>query len=246
VVPHPHRPILRSYQARDGEPTVSRTLKNQCHDLQRAIEGFFEDLLVGVTAREDSRAFGAMVEKQITSNWESICKELKVEPLEIPGRRTIFDCAFSDGGFIYGLDVKTKDLDATSYSDGGICAVGNLLKFLANDNGVFLIVEVGHKKSQTKKDSRDIEYIRVAPFSCLPERSFRIENLGTGQVRLNDSVSEVFDEINWNRSNNEFFDIFTELTKTHYLRVIKDANTRIESIDTFKKNGYKGFRFGRK
>jgi hypothetical protein len=225
---------------------VSENLKGKCSNLQSAIEEFFKDLLIGVTAREDSRAFGAMVEKQITSNWVSICNELDVKPLDIPGRRTIFDCAFSDSGYIYGLDVKTKDLDATSYSDGGICAVGNLLKFLANDKGVFLIVEVGHKKSESRKDSRDIEYIHVAPFSCLPAKSFRIENLGTGQVRLNHSVSEVFDEIDWKRTNQEFFEIFTELTKTHYLRVIKDANTRIESIETFQKNGYERFSFGRK
>ena len=48
---------------------------------------------------------------------------------------------------IVGIDVKTKDLDSKKYSDGGICAVGNLLKFLANDRGQFIIAELGHNQS---------------------------------------------------------------------------------------------------
>ena len=185
------------------------------------------------------------LKKIITSNWEEICKASKVTPLAIPGRRTIFDCAYTDSKLTYGLDVKTKDLDSSAYSDGGICAVGNLLKFLANDNGVFLIVEVGHSASSSKTTSRDIEYIHVAPFSCLPPESYRIENLGTGQVRLNHTVNEVYEKIEWNRTNEKFFDIFTELAISHYERVGRDATKRIDSINVFKKNGYTGFTFGR-
>ncbi|MCB5262539.1 MAG: hypothetical protein LHW64_03085 [Candidatus Cloacimonetes bacterium] len=106
---------------------------------------------------------------------------------------------------LFGFDVKTKDLDSTRYSDGGVCAIGNLLKFMANDKGVFVIVEFGHNKSTAKNNARDSEYIRVAPFHTLPKDMYRIENLGTGQIRLNYTVNQVWDEIDWNRSDNDFF-----------------------------------------
>lgn len=224
---------------------MGRSLKAQCETLEDKIKLQFVDYLSGVSAREDSRAFGAMVERRITSNWVQICEATKVQPLEIPGRRTIFDCAYEENGLIYGLDVKTKDLDSTSYSDGGICAVGNLLKFLANDHGVFLIVEVGHNASSEDSAARDIEYIHVAPFSCLPANAYRIENLGTGQVRLNYSVNQVHDEIDWKRSDHDFFDIFTDLAISHYERVGRDAKKRIDSINRFKTNDYKEFSFVR-
>ena len=224
---------------------MTKSLREHCQVLESNIKVQFEDHLSGVSAREDSRAFGAMVEKRITANWPEICIASGVSARAIPGRRTIFDCAYEDDGFIYGLDVKTKDLDSTSYSDGGICAVANLLKFLANDNGVFLIVEVGHNATSENSSARDIEYIHVAPFSCLPADSYRIENLGTGQVRLNYSINQVQDEIDWTRPNSVFFDIFTDLAITHYERVGRDATKRIDSIKAFRARGYKEFSFGR-
>jgi len=224
---------------------MNNTIKQHSLNLEKRIQVEFKDHLSGMSAREDSRAFGAMVEQRITSNWKSICKDLGVKDLEIPGRRTIFDCAYTDNEKIYGLDVKTKDLDSSTYSDGGICAVGNLLKFLANDNGKFLIVEVGHNQSKGAKSARDIEYIHVAPFSCLPQDCYRIENLGTGQVRLNYSVNQVHDEIDWGRSDNAFFDIFTDLAIVHYERVGRDAKKRIDSIRAFRERGYKDFSFGK-
>ena len=221
-----------------------KDLKGVCSSLERGIVNQLEDYLSAVSAREDSRAFGAMIEKRITETWDVICNQMKVEALELPGRRSIFDCAFEYEGKTYGLDVKTKDLDSTSYSDGGICAVGNLLKFMANDNGVFLMVEVGHSKSKTE-NARDIDYINVAPFSCLPFESIRIENLGTGQLRLNSSVKEVYEEIDWDRTNNEFFEVFTALTIAHYERVARDAQKRIDSINAFRERGFRNFRFER-
>ncbi len=217
--------------------------ENVCAVLQSGIEDLFADLRSGIAAREDSRAFGAMIEKRITDNWIHVCDELKFEALPIPGRRTIFDFACKTNDIIYGLDVKTKDLDKTRYSDGGVCAVGNLLKFLANDKGVFVVVEFGHTASHEEKAGRDLEYIRVCPFHVLPEDAFRIENLGTGQVRLNYSIHQVWDEIDWSRGFHTFFDMFTDLAIKHYERVGRDAQKRINSIREFKKNGYKEFRF---
>ena len=118
--------------------------------IELEIETLFEELQSGISAREDSRAFGAMIEKRITENWGTICSKLGYQAIDIPGRRTIFDVACNINNTLFGFDVKTKDLDSTRYSDGGVCAVGNLLKFLANDKGVFIIVEFGHDKSTTK------------------------------------------------------------------------------------------------
>lgn len=186
-------------------------LRENIRKIELEIETLFEELRSGISAREDSRAFGAMIEKRITENWNKVCSNLGYQAIDIPGRRTIFDFACNIENKLFGFDVKTKDLDSTRYSDGGVCAVGNLLKFLANDKGVFMIVEFGHDKSTTKNSSRDIEYIRVAPFHCLPENTYRIENLGTGQVRLNYTINQVWDEIDWNRSYSDFFDIFANL-----------------------------------
>lgn len=218
--------------------TISKTIEDKISEL-------FEELRSGISAREDSRAFGAMIEKRITKNWKNICVELGYEPLSIPGRRTIFDFACTIQNKLFGFDVKTKDLDTTRYSDGGVCAVGNLLKYMANDKGIFVIAEFGHNKSGTKNESRDIEYIRIAPFHTLPKDTYRIENLGTGQVRLNYTVNQVWDEIEWDRSYPQFFDIFCELALTHYKRVKADADKRIQSILEFKKSNYAHFKFAR-
>jgi hypothetical protein len=213
--------------------------------IEASISKLFEELRSGMSEREDSRAFGAMIEKRITENWEAICADAGFEAIVNPGRRTIYDFACRVDGKLFGFDVKTKDLDSTKYSDGGVCAVGNLLKFLANDKGVFMIVEFGHERSTPKNNTRDIEYIRVAPFHCLPANTYRIENLGTGQVRLNYTVNQVWEEIEWERSYNGFFDIFCDLTLTHYKRVKADADRRILSIQEFKDGGYRSFSFKR-
>ena len=163
--------------------------------------------------------------------------------MDLPGRRTIFDFGFKIEECVAGIDVKTKDLDSTKYSDGGICAVGNLLKFLANDRGQFIIAEFGHNQSGANSDARDLEYIRVAPFTALPVNAYRIENLGTGQVRLNYTINQVWEEIEWDRDMNRFYDYFTDLATKHYQRVGRDAQSRILAIEAFKKGGYAKFQF---
>ncbi|MCC7431170.1 hypothetical protein IT568_10030 [bacterium] len=211
--------------------------------IEDKIKELFAEIHSGIAEREDSRAFGAMIEKRITQNWEKICNELGYEPLKIPGKRTIFDFACKINNQFFGFDIKTKDLDTTKYSDGGVCAVGNFLKYLANDKGIFIIAEFGHNKSGVKNESRDIEYIRIAPFHTLPNDTYRIENLGTGQVRLNYTINQVWNEIKWERTYRDFFEIFCDLALTHYKRVKVDADQRIQSIIEFKKNNYEHFRF---
>jgi hypothetical protein len=79
----------------------------------------------------------------------------------------------------------------------------------------------------------------------LPPNTYRIENLGTGQVRMNYTLNQVWDEIDWERNIIEFYDLFIDLATQHYRRVSRDAIKRIEALETFKQNGYKNFSFGR-
>lgn len=211
--------------------------------IENKICTLFDELQSGIVQREDSRAFGAMIETKIKENWAKICADLSYQPIEIPGRRTIFDFACKADGRLCGFDIKTKDLDSNKYSDGGVCAIGNLLKYMANDKGVFFIVEFGHNKSHEKNDIRDLEYIRVAPLHTLPQDAYRIENLGTGQVRLNYTVNQMWSEIEWDRSYPNFFEMFCELALIHYKRVKSDAEKRIQSIAAFKESNYECFKF---
>lgn len=209
-------------------------------------ELFAEERSSGLPARENSRVFGAMVEEKIANDWDNICADLGYPPLERPGKKTLYDFAFRWEDATVGIDVKTKNLDSTSYSDGGVCSVGNLLKFLANDSGVFLIAEFGHNKLPMQRERRNLAYIRVAPFILLPLDIYRIANLGTGQVRLNCTVNQIWDEIDWDREITEFYDMFIERAAAHYRHVSHVAlNRRINDLETFKKNGYKDFSFKR-
>jgi hypothetical protein len=213
--------------------------------LETELTNVFEELRSGISAREDSRAFGAMIEHRIKQDWEGICSRSGWSPQVLPGKKTIFDFAFKIEDCIVGIDVKTKDLDVRKYSDGGICAIGNLLKFLANDRGQFIIAEFGHNQSGAASDARDLEYIRVAPLTALPMNAYRIENLGTGQVRLNYTINQVWDEIEWERNMDQFYDFFTDLAIKHYQRVGRDAQKRIHDIAAFKNGGYARFQFTR-
>jgi len=220
-------------------------LRDISQNLETELSRLFEELRSGIAAREDSRAFGAMIEHRIKQNWGDICSRLGFVPVDLPGRRTIFDFGFNVDERIIGIDVKTKDLDTTKYSDGGICAVGNLLKFLANDRGQFIIAEFGHNQSAADSEARDLEYIRVAPFTALPVNAYRIENLGTGQVRLNYTINQVWEEIEWGRDMSRFYDYFTDLAIKHYQRVGRDAQRRIQAIEAFRQGGYARFQFTR-
>ena len=200
---------------------------------------FSEELTSGLAAREDSRAFGAMVEKKIADNWGQVCLDLGYSALKRPGKRTIFDFAFQSENQIVGIDVKTKNLDLTSYSDGGICSVGNILKFLSKDGGMLLIAELGHNKLSDRSDKRNIVYFRVVPFILLPCNAYRIENLGTGQVRFNHTIDGIWDKIDWERDITDFYDMFIEHAIDHYKQVRSVALDRIAALEAFKENGYK-------
>lgn len=209
--------------------------------LHGQLEDLFSDRYSNINSREDSRAFGAMIEQKVATGWQSICAKMKSEHIPRPGRRTIYDFATRYKGKLFGVDVKTKDLDSEIYSDGGVCSVSNLLKFLVNDHAVFIVVELGHNQASTKSHLRNLKYVRVAPFHLLPEKAYRVENLGTGQVRLNYAISEIYNEIEWNRSLEQFLDIFVDITIRHYRKVSQKSQERIERMRKFQKDGYKTF-----
>lgn len=219
------------------------TIRQYIDALSEQLDNLFADLRSGISAREDSRAFGAMIEKRITDHWKDICGFVGAEFIANPGRRTIYDFAARHNGIFFGFDVKTKDLDRNKYSDGGVCAVGNLLKFLANDRAVFVVVEFGHSRAKDSSRLRDLEYIRIAPFHLLPDGAYRIENLGTGQVRLNYTINQISEEIEWERTIEDFFDIFVDLAMKHYERVGRDAQARIDAMRRFRDGGYEFFSF---
>lgn len=215
-----------------------------CNDLESKFkEVFSEELSFGLSKREDSRAFGAMVEQKTADAWDWICLELGYAPKDRPGKRTIYDFAFELEGKFFGIDIKTKDLDSERYSDGGICAISNLLKFLANDEGVFLIAEFGHRKLPNNNDNRGLVYISIIPFILFPYSIYRIENLGTGQIRFNSAFNKVWLDIDWDRDINDFYDEFILIATEHYKRVQGDALDRIKDLEVFRYNGYKNFSF---
>ena len=141
-----------------------------------------------------------------------------------------------------GFDIKTKDLDSNRYSDGGVCAIANLLRFLANEKAIFVVVEFGHHKAQHDALLRKLSYIKLAPFHLLPADVYRIENLGTGQVGLNRTINKAFNEIEWDRSVKVFFDIFIDLAIKHYERVGSIAEQRADAMRKFRDAGYDNFR----
>jgi hypothetical protein len=55
----------------------------------------------------------------------------------------------------------------------------------------------------------------------------------------------VWDEIEWDRGIKTFYDIFTGLAIKHYQRVGRDAQKRIQAIESFKRGGYAKFAFAR-
>jgi hypothetical protein len=217
-------------------------LRDTSQKLETEFSKLFEELRSGIAAREDSRAFGAMVEHRIKKNWRSICLKCGVAPMPIPGKKTVYDFGFKIDGRIVGVDAKTKDLDSKKYSDGGICSVRNLLKFLVNDKGQFIIAEFGHKLSIKSAKKRDLEYVRVVPFTMLPAKAYRIENLGTGQLRLDCTINEVWDEIEWSRNIKEFYNLFAELAIKHYQKVGKVAQQRLKSMRAFQQSNHAQFK----
>ncbi|MEV3859658.1 hypothetical protein AB0J38_35795 [Streptomyces sp. NPDC050095] len=188
----------------------------------------------GLEAQPDSRAFGAHVEKAVKDSWEDLCGQWRADPLPEPGRRSIYDAGFRAAGELVGVDFKSKDLAEGRYSDGGVCSVGNLLRFYA-DGANYFITEFGY--ALTGRTAR-FSYVRTAPFHVLPASMYRIENLGTGQVRLNGTLESCWGDIEWDRPLAGFLDLFLELAEAHYDRVARAAQARATTLARYRASGY--------
>jgi hypothetical protein len=216
-------------------------LKKLCEKVERHIEDRLSAVGNAFDSREDSRAFGGMIEKAIADKWAGICASMRGTALPEPGKRTIYDVALKTtgrGSLLVGVDIRTRDLDEKKYSDGGVCSVKNLLQFMVRQHGLLLVAEVGHSVSKQSTKHRVIDYVRVAPLQCLPKASYRIENLGTGQIRLNQSISGCYNGINWDRSNHQFYEILCPLAIDHYRKVIQTSTGRVKAIKAFVAGNY--------
>jgi hypothetical protein len=181
----------------------------------------------GLEIQPDSRSVGAYVEKAVLDGWARICKQLGVEANDRPGRRTIYDASFSRADDHIGVDIRTKDLDEARYADGGICSVGNLLRLLVRDGGALLVSEFGYREAGQRLE---FDRVRTAPIHMLPLEIFRIENLGTGQVRLDGSIVNSYESIDWARPVLDFVRPFAELAIEHYARVSAKADERANAL----------------
>lgn len=80
-----------------------------------AVEAQLKSLFTGSGAepppREDSRAFGAMIEERLLHKWRNVCRATSAQYVDRHGRRTIYDFAAKHNGLLYGFDAKTKNLD---------------------------------------------------------------------------------------------------------------------------------------
>src|SRR5688500_584769 len=108
----------------------------------------------------DARAFGGYVEHAVLVEWTDLCRDWKVVPRTHPGRRTIYDASFEVDDSLVGVDFRTKDLADDRYSDGGLCAVGNLLRFMVRERATLLITEFGYA---IQDGIATFEYVQSAP-----------------------------------------------------------------------------------
>lgn len=195
-------------------------IQNYC----RTLESELARVMIGnkIEKQYDSRSFGSHLEQNFGYWWEDLVKDHSWNNIPA-GKRSIYDFAYSDESGTYGFDVKTKDLDAGKYSDGGVCSVANLLKF--SENGTLFIVEVGHAQ---KEEHRRICYVKVVPIHCIDIKFIKIENLGTGQVRLTKPLDQI--KPVWNQTKKEFLTEFRAKAKDHYLHVAKIARKRANAL----------------
>lgn len=217
---------------------VGELLREFCEALERSVA---EVMQVEFERREDSRAFGAAIEQCVRDQWEAICDDNAWEALDAPGKRDIGDVSCCCAATMIRVDVKTHDLDADRYADGGVCSVDNLLRLLAGteDTGLLVVLEVAHR---AKGDKRKLDSVRAVPLHALPVDALRIENLGAGQLRLDDTVSALCERAEWKRTVQEFLDPFVVLAMEHYDKVAEVAGKRRERLEAFVRDGYRDFK----
>lgn len=197
------------------------TLKQFCSTLSTAVSAQLQGPLA---AREDARAFGGSLQERIEEHWADLCRQQgwRAEPL--PGRRTIYDIACEMDGLRVGVDVNTTDLDPGRYADR---------------RGVLVVLELAHQSAPNNPQQRVVKSVTAAPLHTLPLDDFRIENLGTGQVRLNRLLADM--QPQWQRTTTEFLKDLVPLVKQHYDRVAADAQRRKAALEDFERRGCTDF-----
>lgn len=208
-------------------------MKDRCAAIDKALEELVSD--GDYPEQPDARSFGGFVERAVLDAWGDLCAEWNVTPCDHPGRRTIYDASFVDDGAVVGVDFRTKDLADDRYSDGGVCAVANLLRWMVRDKAILVISEFGY----TIADGvAAFSYVASAPAHTLPLETYRIENLGTGQIRLNQTIRESLPDVDWSRSPEEFFSDFAPMCIAHYATVCERASSRIAAVEAFIASEY--------
>ncbi len=217
----------------------ANALKEFCEALERAVSAIVPS---GLEAREDARAFGAAIERLVRDEWPSICANNGWVALDPPGKRDIGDVRCESHATELRVDVKTHDRDEGAYADGGVCSVDNFLRLLAGpaDCGLLVVLEVTHESDGAR--GRKLVSVDAIALHCAPTALLRVENLGTGQVRLDERVRTLKESAQWNRTVTEFLAPFVALAKAHYDAVIDAASQRKSNLDEFVARGYRGFK----
>ncbi|MFT5860258.1 MAG: hypothetical protein ACI865_002367 [Flavobacteriaceae bacterium] len=210
-------------------------------ELCAQIDTSFAELIKFLVVEElpDSRSVGGKIEHFVKHNWETFCETWNVIPQPLPGARSLYDISFLKDNVLHGVDIKTKNIGESKYSDGGIGAVKNLLNFYDKTSGFFFITEFGYSSDER---NHNFVYVKTAPFHCLPLDNYRIENLGTGQIRFNKTINEVYDDIDWDRSVQDFLGHFCDLAAAHYTKVAAVSLNRRASIEKFKASNFTEFK----
>lgn len=73
--------------------SMEAKLRDYMEAVNAQLEAIFSNRVPVFEAREDSRAFGAMIQTIISDNWIEICRKINAEPASESGKRTIYDFA---------------------------------------------------------------------------------------------------------------------------------------------------------
>lgn len=219
-------------------------LKAFCDALEREVR---VQLSPSLAPREDARAFGAQAERAVASFWGVFVNGQGGSVVPAGGARAPYDLAALVDGALLGVDVTTTDFDPERYADGGVSSVDAVLRLLAGADparrATLILLELEHAASGS---GRVVRNATALPLHVLPMSALRIENLGTGQLRLEQPLSELRDQAAWDATPSEFVVGLTALAIQHYERVASDARARITHLGAFRGQGHRDFRSWRR
>lgn len=208
-------------------------LRRQCEAIQRDLKACLAQ--ASLPRMPDSRAVGSAVQEELLDHWPELCGGWGATPEPTPGPKTMYDAALILDETFWGIDFTTKRLQEEGYSDGGVCSVADLFRFLVRTDGLFLVAQVRYTESD---DSTDVDRVTVAPLHSLPIGDFSIANLGTGQVRLARAIDECSDEIDWDRTVVDFLSEFAVTAQDFYKAGAKRMLERKAAVAAMVNSGF--------